>query len=100
MLTIPLIKGINQTFSILLAGQLCRITIYQNSTGLYMDLSKDGLPVRNSVMCLDRVKMISEEYRGFIGMLMFEDTRGKDDPTIDGLGDRYQLRYLEKGIDF
>jgi len=100
MLTIPLTAGENQDFKVVLAGQLCRIQVYENSTGLYMDLTINSIPVRYSQLCVDRIPMFTSEYLGFIGRLMFEDTQGKSDPTLDGLGSRYQLHYLQAGIDF
>lgn len=100
MLTIPLSKGINQTFSVVLDGQLCKINIYENSTGLYLDLYKDAVLIKESVLCLNKVHMISENYHGFSGRLMFEDTKGNSDPVLSDLGDRYQLRYLLPLIDY
>ena len=100
MLTIPLSNGINQTFKVVLDNQLCKINIYENSTGLYLDLYKNAVLIRQSVLCLDRVQMITESYHNFSGRLMFEDTQGTQDPQLDGLGSRYQLRYLQPSIDF
>lgn len=100
MLIIPLVPGKNQTLSVVLANQLCRIDVYGNSEGVFLDLYIDNTIVRSSVLCLNQVQMITEEYLGFDGRLMFQDTQGSSDPEISGIGDRYQLRYLESGIDF
>ena len=100
MKIIPLTPGQNQTLKVILADQLCKISIYENSTGLYLDLTVNANVIRTSVLCLNKVQMIKESYLGFIGRLMFFDTEGNSDPVSSGLGTRYELRYLEKGIDF
>jgi len=97
MLTIPLAENKNQELTVILNGQACKIIIYENSTGLYLDLWKNGIVVRTSILCLDRVKMLTGSYHGFIGKLMFEDTQGRSEPTVAELGSRYQLRYLFPG---
>lgn len=100
MRKIPLTPGQNQTLKVILSDQLCKITVYENSTGLYLDLTVNANIIRNSVLCLDRAQMITDDYLGFIGRLMFVDTEGTSDPVSSGLGVRYQLQYLEPGIDF
>lgn len=100
MKIIPLTPGQNQTLKAILSDQLCKITLYENSTGLYMDLSVNANVIRTSLLCLDRVQMITDDYLNFIGRLMFVDTEGASDPVSSGLGMRYQLQYLEPGIDF
>ena len=47
------------------------------------------------VICQDRNRLVRSAYLGFAGDLMFEDLRGTDDPTADGLGSRFQLVYLD-----
>lgn len=100
MRVIPLTPGQNQTLKAILSDQLCKITLYENSTGLYMDLTVNAVVIRTGLLCLDRVQMITDDYLGFIGRLMFADTEGFTDPVASGLGLRYQLQYLEPGIDF
>lgn len=93
MLTIPL-SNKNQDLKVVLSSQVCRIIIYQNSTGMYLDLYVNGILIRESVLCLNKQPMITESYLGFIGKLMFEDTHGNLDPEISQLGTRFKLRYL------
>lgn len=100
MLIIPLVPGKNQTLKVVLTGQLCQINLYENSTGVYIDLYVNAVLIRSSVLCLNLVEMISEEYLGFVGRLRFNDTLGLSDPTINLVGTRYQLQYLEPGIDY
>lgn len=47
------------------------------------------------MVCRDRVTLTRNTYGQFIGSLAFIDTQGTSDPTYDGLGDRYQLVYIE-----
>lgn len=95
MLGIPLISVPSQTFNVVLAGQPCRIAIYQKSTGLFMDLSMAGSPIFTGVLCRDRVRLVRMKYLGFVGDLAFVDTQGKDDPNYAGLGSRWDLVYLD-----
>jgi len=84
-----------QTFDILLGGQQCTINIYQKSTGLYLDVSETGVPVVAGVACQNLNRIVRDEYLGFTGDLIWQDTQGSSDPTSPGLGARYQLYYLE-----
>lgn len=95
MKIIPLIAAPSQSFITVLAGQTCEFTISQKSTGLYMDLTVNRTPILSGIICRDRNKMVRYPYLGFIGDLAFMDTAGLDDPEYTGLGDRYQLMYLE-----
>lgn len=95
MKIIPLPAFASQTFNVVLAGQSCALNLYQKSTGLYLDLAIAGRAVASGVLCRDRVKLLRQEYLGFLGDLAFMDTQGQDDPHFDGLGSRWVLVYLE-----
>lgn len=95
MKIIPLLAVPSQEFNIVLSGQSCAIKIYQKSTGLYFDLSVSNSPVVTGILCLDRVKLVRYSHLGFIGDLSFMDTQGTNAPEYTGLGDRFQLMYLE-----
>jgi hypothetical protein len=96
MLIVPLQPVPNQTLTVLLANQNCRINVYQKFFGLYMDIAIGAAaPILTGGVCLDRNKMVRYSYLGFVGDLAFFDTQGTNDPTYDGLGSRYQLVYLE-----
>lgn len=95
MRTIPLQAVPSQTLSVLLGGQNCQISVYQKSTGMYLDLSINNAPMLTTVMCRDRVKLIRQPYHGFAGDLAFVDTQGFSDPDYTGLGGRFALVYLE-----
>ncbi len=97
MKEIPLQPAPSQTLSVILAGQNCQIAVYQKSTGMYLDLSVNDAPIITTLLCRDRVRLVRQEYLGFVGDLTFMDTQGRDDPQWAGLGARWRLRYLEAG---
>ena len=93
---IPLSAVQNQTVTALLGNQNCRINVYQKFFGLYLDLVVgNSTPTVLGVICQIYNLLVRYQYLGFIGDLVFIDTQGKNDPTFDGLGSRYQLVYLE-----
>jgi hypothetical protein len=93
MLIVPLTAVVSQKLSVLLAKQNCQIAVYQKSTGLYIDLSVNNVPVVQANLCKDRVHIAPEAYLGFVGTLRFVDTIGALDPVYSGLGSRYLLVY-------
>lgn len=97
MKEIPLQAMPSQRLSVVLAAQNCQIAVYQKSTGMYLDLSVNDAPIITTRLCRDRVRLVRQEYLGFVGDLTFMDTQGRDDPQWAGLGARWKLRYLEAG---
>ncbi|CUK22902.1 phage baseplate plug family protein [Achromobacter xylosoxidans] len=95
MRQIPLRAVPAQACSVVLGGQNCQVSVYQKSTGVYLDLQVNHEPVAMAVLCHDRVWLIREIYSGFVGDLTFVDTQGRDDPAYTGLGSRFQLMYRE-----
>lgn len=95
MRKIPLRAVPAQAFSVVLGGQNCQVSVYQKSTGVYLDLQVNHEPVAMAVLCHDRVWLIREAYSGFVGDLSFVDTQGRDDPVYTGFGGRFQLMYRE-----
>jgi hypothetical protein len=95
MLTIPITATPSQKLNVLLANQNCQISVYQKTTGIYLDLYVNNEPIITGVVCRDRVMLVRQSYLGFVGDLAFFDTQGTDDPTYTGLGARFQLVYLE-----
>lgn len=96
MKLIPLIAAPNQSFYVDLGGQNCEVTIYQKSTGLFIDLNSDGTQILQTQICLDRVFLSRYSYLGFQGNLFFYDSQGLSDPIYTGLGTRYLLAYLDQ----
>jgi hypothetical protein len=102
MLIIPVNDTDNQTLAVQLAGQNCKINLYQKTTGFYCDLYVDDSPVVVGVICQNLNRIVRSSYLGFIGDLNWFDTRGSaaipsngQDPSSPGLGTRYLFRYLE-----
>lgn len=89
--TIPLQSIPSQILSIQLANLPVKIQVYQKRTGLYLDLYVNDAPIVTGAICRDRVWIVREAYRGFVGDLAFIDTQGASDPEYSGLGSRYQL---------
>lgn len=102
MLIIPINDVPSQTLTIQLAGQNCKINLYQKTTGFYCDLFVDDSPVVVGVICQNLNRIVRSTYLGFIGDLNFFDTQGSAtipsngrDPASPGLGTRYLFQYLE-----
>lgn len=95
MQQIPITATPSQKLTVLLGGQQCQISVYQKSTGVFLDLSVNNAPIVTAIICLDRVKLVRYAYLGFIGDLSFIDTQGTSDPDYSGFGSRYQLLYLQ-----
>lgn len=95
MQIVPLTPVPNQTFDIQLANQSCRLSVYQKSTGLFIDVFRDGGLVIGGVFCENKNRIVRSLYLGFSGDLMFADTQGNDNPVYSGLGARFVLIYLD-----
>jgi hypothetical protein len=85
----------SQTLTALLGGQLCRINLYQKSTGVFLDLLANNAPIVTAALCMDRARVVRHKYLGFVGDLAMVDTRGKSDPDYSGFGSRYLLVYFD-----
>lgn len=95
MQIVPLQPVPSQTVIVALGGQSCSLNVYQRSTGLYCDLSSNGVVILTGVPCLQANKIVRDLYLGFAGDLAFFDTQGTDDPVFSGIGSRWFLFYLE-----
>lgn len=97
---VPLSAVPAQTLSAVLAGQNCQLSVYQKSTGLYLDLAVGGTPILNTMICRNAARLLLDRtYLGFVGDLLFVDTQAATlldgaDPTYAGLGAQFQLIYL------
>lgn len=92
---IPLVAVANQTLAVQLGTQSCRINVRQRRTGLFVDLYALASPTDRAI-CLgvkayDRNYLVRDAYLNFTGDLFFADTQGTQDPSYDGLADRYAL---------
>ena len=96
MLIVPAQANPNQAFNISLGGQQCLISIMQTDYGLYMDVAVAGTPIVYGVLCENLNPIVREAYSGFVGDFVWYDTSGDGtDPIYSGIGDQYQLIYLE-----
>lgn len=94
MQIIPIQAAPAQSVKANLNGQNCRLLIQQKLYGVFLDLYVDEALLVGGAICQDRNRIVRSAYLGFSGDLMFQDTMGIDDPTVDGLGSRFQLVYL------
>jgi hypothetical protein len=90
---IPINPYANQDLTVMLGGQKCQITIKQKSTGVFIDVTVNNVLMIQGQICIDRVPVLFNDYRGFIGAMQFEDTQGKADPVYTSFGSRWQLAY-------
>jgi hypothetical protein len=114
MLTVPLNAVPSQTLTVTLDGQSCQIAVYQKqpivdeygvAAGLFFDLIVDGVPICNTVRCLDRTQLLMDrQYLGVVGDFMFIDTLATAGgpptfngapPYYSGLGSQFLLLFLE-----
>jgi len=93
---IPLSALPNQIEAVALGGQSCILSVNQRSNGLYIDVYVGGSPIILGVLCENENRIVRNTYLGFLGDFFFFDTRGTDDPDYTGLGDRFQLIYIEE----
>ena len=94
MQTVPLQPVPSQSTKVVLGGQNCQILVYQKPQGVFVDINADGVDIVVGVIARDAVPLVCREYAGFIGNLLFIDTRGSSDPSYNGLGSRFNLVYL------
>ena len=97
MKIVPLKPKPSQKVSCLLNNQLCKIAVYQKTTGLYINLLVDDDPIITGRICRDRVRIVGQDYKGFLGDMFFMDFQGKDDPDYTGIGTRFFLCYTLPG---
>lgn len=96
---IPLRQIPNQSLACVLSGQSCVITIRMLGENLYLSLSKDGAPICQNVLLVDRSAIVRAAYTGFVGDLIVVDKAGQENPQYDGWNDRWVLLYNEDGYD-
>ena len=115
MLQIALNAVPSQTLNVTLDGQQCQIAVYQEqpivdeygvAAGLFFDLIVGGVPIVNTVRCLDRTPLLQDrQYLGVAGEFMFLDTLATQGgpptfngapPYYSGLGSQFVLLYLEE----
>lgn len=93
-LIVPLLAEPAQTLTVELNGQNCDLAVYQRTTGLYVDLGINGTLIIGGVIARDRIRIVRDDYLGFIGDLAFWDSQGSQDPDWTELNSRYFLGYF------
>lgn len=97
MMIVPLNTVPAQSFNVILSAQACTLRIAQRTTGLFMDVLVNNVLVVGGVLCLDRTRIVRDDYLGFSGDLFFADTQGTSEPYYSGLGSQYLLIYAAPG---
>jgi hypothetical protein len=95
MLIVPLQTLPNQTLQVQLNGQACTLNVFQYAYGLFTSITVGAIPIVNSVICENLVRLVRDVYLGFVGDLVFVDTQGSENPNYTELGTRWQLVYLD-----
>lgn len=94
---VPIAAVPSQLLGVVLGGQRCQLALFQRGASLYATLTKDDSPIVTTRVCKNRtLLLLGFAYRGFVGDLLFVDTQGSDAPQYAGLGDRWQLLYLDE----
>lgn len=88
-------KEPSQVIKTILGDQQVQILLQQKRQGLLVDVNMNGIDIVTSALALNETPIVCREYLGFPGNLIFVDLEGNSDPTFDGLGDRFNLVYLE-----
>lgn len=94
MLTVPLQPVPAQVCKVILGGQNCQINLYQKPQGLFVDIAADGVDIEIATIARDIDPLISRDYLGFVGNLLFIDTQGNSEPNYAEIGTRFFLLYL------
>lgn len=94
MQIVPLKPVPNQALTVILAGQYCQINVYQEPSGIHVDLYVNNEIVIAGVIAENLNRIVRSTYLGFAGDLAFIDNQGDTDPYYTGLGTRYSLAYI------
>ena len=85
----------NQSLQVQLDNQAIALNIYPQAYGLYVDVYLNNALVIAGVIAENLNRIVRSLYLGLSGDFLFVDTQGSTDPVYTGLGNRYQLLYLE-----
>ena len=89
MYTIPLQPVPNQSFSVVLDDQNCRINIRQMGSALFLSLTADDVEVCKTHICQNREQIPAWNTNLFKGKLVFADQDGKNHPEYSYFMDAY-----------
>lgn len=99
MVIIPLSATPAQTFTAVLGGQYCAITVRQKGPRLYLDLDVGGRRAVSGAVCVCGADIIQSPTPEFLGSLHFYDVTGREAPQWWDLDSRFFLAYCEEGED-
>ncbi|QCE35634.1 hypothetical protein FAI40_10025 [Acetobacteraceae bacterium] len=88
---LPISKVPSQKVQSLLLGKKTMLWIRQLASGIYCDIWVENTLIAAGVLCLNKTWMLRDKTFSINGDFVFLDTQGNTDPTLNGLGDRYQL---------
>lgn len=101
MLTIPLTQIPTQTFTVVLAGQYCTISLYWRQECLYLDLNVGMQSVCQGSICQNKANIVQSRSQAFTGTLHFFDLEGDRAPQWEklhnGTSGRWVLVYIPEG---
>lgn len=84
----------NQRFQVVLDGQNCIIHLFQKGEYMYLDLTCNGIVIRQGAICLPNINLVNYPTPYFSGLLFFTDNTDHDHaPYYKELGTRYFLCY-------
>lgn len=86
----------NQTLQVQVNDQPVALNIYQLSYGLFVDVYVANALVIGGVLAQNLNRIVRSSYLGLVGDFAFVDVQDASDPVYTGLGDRYQLIYLDE----
>lgn len=94
VLEIPLKPHPNQKINVMLGGQDVVIELSWRNERLYADVSINHADVVSGRLCHNREPIVREQYRSFVGDLIFDDVSGSLNPHFSGLGSRFKLFWV------
>ena len=96
-LQIPLEPVPSQRLSVVIAGQNCLLSVYAKTDSMYVDLTVNDVPVLRTQAARNGIGLLfAARYFGFVGELVFIDQQGDEQPSFEGLNDRWLLLYLDE----
>ena len=100
---IPVQPIANQTLQVQLGTQPTVLEIYQTAYGMFINVFVGNSLIVAGVICENLNRIVRDSYLGFIGDLVFIDTKATapgqgSDPVFTGLGSQYVLIWDDSGF--
>ena len=83
----------SQKLQVVLEDQDVELSILQRGNNVYVDISVNGVVLRQGALCIDRVPILQPGTTVFSGNLVFVDLWGTSDPQWQEYGSRFALFY-------